>query len=71
VTSELEMAQNAMRVAWPRQEVDRRLLEIMRAIHDTCVRHGERSDGSVDYLKGANIAAFVRLADAMLAQGVT
>jgi glutamate dehydrogenase (NADP+) len=71
VTSELEMSQNAMRLAWPREEVDRRLQEIMRAIHESCVRHGERAGGAVDYVEGANIAAFVKLADAMLAQGIT
>jgi glutamate dehydrogenase (NADP+) len=70
-TSGLEMSQNAMRLNWPREEVDARLLTIMRAIHDACVRHGQRDDGSVDYVDGANIAGFVKVADAMLAQGVT
>jgi glutamate dehydrogenase (NADP+) len=69
--SGLEMSQNAMRLAWPREEVERRLQGIMRSIHETCVRHGEQAGGAVDYVRGANLAAFVRVADAMLAQGVT
>lgn len=69
-TSGLEMSQNAMRLSWPREEVDARLLTIMRGIHEACVRHGEREDGTVDYVNGANIAGFVKVADAMLAQGV-
>jgi len=68
--SGLEMSQNAMRLAWPREEVDQRLHTIMRGIHDACVRYGER-DGTVDYVYGANIAGFVKVADAMLAQGIT
>jgi glutamate dehydrogenase (NADP+) len=70
-TSGLEMSQNAMRLAWPRDEVDARLLSIMRGIHDACVRYGQRSDGSISYVDGANLAGFVKVADAMLAQGVT
>ena len=69
-TSGLEMSQNAMRLSWPREEVDQRLLGIMRGIHGMCVRYGERADGTVDYVDGANIAGFVKVADAMLAQGV-
>jgi len=69
-TSGLEMSQNAMRLSWPREEVDGRLLGIMRAIHDACVQHGTRADGSISYVNGANIAGFVKVADAMLAQGV-
>jgi len=68
--SGLEMSQNAMRLAWEGDEVERRLQAIMRRIHDACVAHGE-SAGTVDYLRGANIAGFVRVAEAMLAQGVT
>ena len=64
------MSQNAMRISWPREEVDARLLEIMRSIHAACVKHGTRKDGSVSYVDGANIAGFVKVADAMLAQGV-
>jgi glutamate dehydrogenase (NADP+) len=69
--SGLEMSQNAMRLAWPREEVDQRLHTIMRGIHDACVRYGEREGGEVDYVYGANIAGFVKVADAMLAQGIT
>ncbi|HEX6319424.1 MAG TPA: glutamate dehydrogenase, partial [Burkholderiales bacterium] len=68
--SGLEMSQNAMRLSWTRGEVERRLQDIMRGIHETCVRHGE-AGGVVDYVRGANIAGFVRVADAMLEQGVT
>lgn len=69
-TSGLEMSQNASRLSWSHAEVDRRLHAIMVDIHENCVRHGRRSDGSVNYVDGANIAGFVRVADAMLAQGV-
>ncbi len=69
-TSGLEMSQNAMRMSWPREEVDARLLEIMKGIHAACVQYGKRADGSISYVDGANIAAFVKVADAMLAQGV-
>ena len=69
-TSGLEMSQNAMRLSWTQQEVDKRLHEIMCNIHENCVRHGQRPDGSINYVEGANIAGFVKLADAMLAQGV-
>ncbi|MCC7069632.1 MAG: glutamate dehydrogenase, partial [Burkholderiales bacterium] len=70
-TSGLEMSQNAMRLSWSHSEVDLRLHEIMKDIHGNCVRHGERSDGSINYVEGANIAGFVKIADAMLAQGVS
>ena len=70
-TSGLEMSQNAMRLSWPREEVDARLLTIMQSIHSACVQHGQREDGSISYVDGANIAGFVKVADAMLAQGVT
>ncbi|MGE5114986.1 MAG: NADP-specific glutamate dehydrogenase [Betaproteobacteria bacterium] len=70
-TSGLEMSQNAMRLAWPRDEVDGRLRGIMVGIHEACLQHGRRQDGSVDYVDGANIAGFVKVADAMQAQGVT
>ena len=69
-TSGLEMSQNAMRLAWSRDEVDRRLHGIMCQIHEQCLLHGRRDDGSVSYVTGANIAGFVKVADAMLAQGV-
>ncbi|MDM0031109.1 NADP-specific glutamate dehydrogenase [Variovorax sp. J22P271] len=69
-TSGLEMSQNAMRISWPREEVDTRLRSIMRSIHEDCLRHGRREDGTVSYVDGANVAGFVKVADAMLAQGV-
>jgi len=69
-TSGLEMSQNAMRLNWDRDEVDARLHGIMVGIHEACVRHGKRADGSVSYTDGANVAGFVKVADAMLAQGV-
>ena len=69
-TSGLEMSQNAIRLSWTREEVDRHLNEIMKNIHNACVKYGTRADGSVSYISGANIAGFVKVADAMLAQGV-
>ena len=69
-TSGLEMSQQAMRLFWTHEEVDARLQEIMRAIHQACLRYGEKEDGRVNYVDGANIAGFVKVADAMLAQGV-
>ena len=68
-TSGLEMTQNAQRLPWTREEVDARLRTVMLEIHANCVKHGE-SDQRVDYVKGANIAGFSKVADAMLAQGV-
>ncbi|WP_348683630.1 NADP-specific glutamate dehydrogenase [Acidovorax soli] len=69
-TSGLEMSQNAARLSWPAEEVDARLLQIMQGIHAACLKYGQRADGSVSYIDGANIAGFVKVADAMLAQGV-
>ncbi|TWT16977.1 NADP-specific glutamate dehydrogenase [Luteimonas wenzhouensis] len=69
-TSGLEMSQNALRLSWHHAEVDERLHAIMKDIHGNCVRHGRRKDGSVNYVDGANIAGFVKVADAILAQGV-
>ena len=69
-TSGLEMSQNALRLSWSAGEVDERLHAIMKDIHNNCVRHGKRSDGSINYVDGANIAGFVKVADAMRAQGV-
>nr|WP_205860207.1 NADP-specific glutamate dehydrogenase [Polaribacter sp. 20A6] len=69
-TSGLEMSQNSLRLNWSREKVEERLKEIMQKIHDSCVEYGKNEDGSVDYIKGANIAGFVKVADAMLAQGV-
>ncbi|MEI6865283.1 NADP-specific glutamate dehydrogenase [Flavicella sp.] len=69
-TSGLEMTQNSLRFRWSREEVDEKLQEIMIDIHKSCVRYGKDETGYVDYVKGANIAGFVKVADAMLAQGV-
>lgn len=68
--SGLEMSQNATHLPWSAQEVDTRLRRIMEEIHEACVRHGAQPDGAVDYARGANVAAFGKVAAAMLAQGV-
>jgi glutamate dehydrogenase (NADP+) len=69
-TSGLEMSQNSLRLSWTSEEVDQRLKAIMANIHESCVKYGSDGQGYVDYVKGANIAGFVKVADAMLAQGV-
>ena len=69
-TSGLEMSQNSLRFNWTRDEVDAKLHNIMKDIHAQCVNYGSMEDGSVDYVRGANIAGFVKVADAMLDQGV-
>ena len=69
-TSGLEMSQNAMKINWGRDEVDARLHTIMREIHASCLKYGKRSDGYIDYVKGANIAGFLKVANSMLDQGV-
>jgi len=68
-TSGLEMSQNSLRISWSRDEVDNRLKGIMKDIHDSCIQYGKEDD-YINYVKGANIAGFVKVADAMLAQGV-
>jgi len=68
--SGLEMSQNSLRYNWTKQEVDNKLNEIMNNIHEACVKYGTDGNGYVDYVKGANIAGFVKVADAMLAQGI-
>ena len=68
-TSGLEMTQNASHISWGEKEVDDRLHFIMKSIHDACVKYGTQPDGSVDYVKGANIAGFMKVANAMLEQG--
>lgn len=68
-TSGLEMSQNSLRLSWTREEVDRRLHDIMIAIHQQCIKYG-KEDGYVNYVKGANIAGFVKVADAMIDQGL-
>ena len=69
-TSGLEMSQNSLRMGWTSEEVDEKLKRIMLDIHASCVKYGADANGHVDYVKGANIAGFVKVADAMLAQGV-
>ena len=69
-TSGLEMSQNSLRLSWTSEEVDGRLQRIMKDIHSQCVEYGRQEDGSVDYVQGANIAGFVKVADAMIDQGV-
>jgi glutamate dehydrogenase (NADP+) len=69
-TSGLEMSQNAMHLGWPAEEVDAKLHQIMSSIHQQCVEYGRQPDGYVNYMKGANIAGFMKVAKAMIAQGV-
>lgn len=69
-TSGLEMSQNSLRLSWSAEEVDNRLHGIMVSIHEACVKYGTQDDGHVDYVKGANIAGFVKVADAMIDQGL-
>lgn len=68
--SGLEMSQNSMRLAWTREEVDEKLKHIMVNIHNTCVKYGKTPDGKINYMKGANIGGFVKVAEAMMAQGI-
>ena len=69
-TSGLEMTQNAMHISWTAAEVDAKLQQIMSAIHDQCMKYGREADGYINYMKGANVAGFLKVARAMLAQGV-
>ena len=69
-TSGLEMSQNSLRMNWGREEVDQKLKDIMNKIHNSCKEYGTEDDGYVNYVKGANIAGFVKVADAMLDQGI-
>jgi len=69
-TSGLEMSQNSLRLSWPAEEVDQRLHAIMVSIHEACVKYGKDANGNVDYVKGANIAGFVKVADSMIDQGL-
>ncbi len=69
-TSGLEMTQNAVRLTWSNEEVDEKLHYIMHSIHEQCVKYGTRPDGYIDYVKGANVAGFMKVANAMMAQGV-
>ena len=69
-TSGLEMSQNSLRLSWSAEEVDQRLHGIMVSIHEACVKYGKDGNGNVDYVKGANIAGFVKVADSMIDQGL-
>ncbi|MBW7847605.1 MAG: NADP-specific glutamate dehydrogenase [Bacteroidales bacterium] len=69
-TSGLEMSQNSLKLNWSREEVDEKLHTIMRNIHSACVKYGKREDGYIDYVKGANVAGFIKVANAMVDQGV-
>jgi len=68
--SGLEMTQNAMHITWTAEEVDKQLHQIMNKIHEQCVSFGKEKDGTINYLKGANVAGFMKVAKAMLAQGI-
>lgn len=68
--SGLEMAQNSMRMVWTREETDAKLKSIMKDIHQQCIKYGTREDGTIDYVTGANVAGFVKVADAMVAYGI-
>ena len=69
-TSGLEMSQNSGRISWSREEVDAKLQSIMANIHENCVKYGTEEDGYINYVKGANIAGFMKVAKAMMAQGI-
>ena len=69
-TSGLEMTQNSMRLRWTPEEVDQQLKRIMTDIHEACVKYGTEPDGYVNYVKGANVAGFIKVAEAMMAQGL-
>ena len=64
------MTQNSIRLKWTREEVDANLMRIMTDIHEACVKYGTEEDGYVNYVKGANIAGFIKVAEAMMAQGL-
>ena len=68
-TSGLEMSQNSLRLSWTSEEVENRLRGIMQHIHEECMKYGRKENGTIDYVHGANLAGFVRVADAMLAEG--
>ena len=69
-TSGLEMTQNAIRLSWSEEEVDKNLHQIMHNIHEQCVKYGKEPNGYINYVKGANIAGFMKVANAMMAQGI-
>ena len=68
--SGLEMTQNSIKLSWTSEEVDQKLLQIMKSIHESCVKYGTEADGYINYVKGANVAGFMKVAKAMMAQGI-
>lgn len=68
--SGLEMTQNSIKLSWSAEEVDEKLKSIMKNIHEACVQYGTEADGYVNYVKGANVAGFMKVAKAMMAQGI-
>ena len=68
--SGLEMTQNAQKLSWSAEEVDQKLKDIMANIHEQCLKYGTQEDGYVNYVKGANVAGFMKVAKAMMAQGI-
>lgn len=68
--SGLEMTQNAMKLSWSSEEVDEKLKSIMQSIHEQCAKYGTGADGVINYVKGANVAGFMKVAKAMMAQGI-
>jgi glutamate dehydrogenase (NADP+) len=64
------MTQNSMRLSWANEEVDEKLHYIMSSIHEQCVKYGTQADGYIDYVRGANVAGFMKVANAMMAQGI-
>ncbi len=69
-TSSLEMSQNALHLNWTREEIDHRLKIIMTSIHQSCLKYGKETNGLINYVKGANIAGFIKVADSMIDQGI-
>ena len=67
---DLEMTQNSIKLSWSSEEVDEKLKSIMKNIHEACVQYGTEPDGYVNYVKGANVAGFMKVAKAMMAQGI-
>ena len=68
--SGLEMTQNSIKLSWTQEEVDEKLKSIMKNIHEACVKYGTEPDGYINYVKGANVAGFMKVANAMMAQGI-
>ena len=68
--SGLEMTQNSIKLSWSKEEVDEKLKQIMKDIHEQCVKYGKDAEGNINYVKGANVAGFMKVAKAMMAQGI-